>query len=58
MTLSLHTSGASAQLENEEKQFIREGFEDDDWGRNWEALMGNGVPLANNPFIWELKMEV
>ncbi len=34
------------------------GIQDDVWGRNWKALMGNRVPLANNPSIWEVKMEV
>lgn len=58
MTLFLHTSSASAQLENGERQFIREGFEDDVWGRNWEVLRGNKAPLTNNPLIWELKVEV
>lgn len=42
----------------EKERFIREGFEDDVWGRNWEVLRENWVPLTNNPFIWELKVEV
>lgn len=32
----------------EKERFIREGFEDDVWGRNWEVLRENWVPLIHS----------
>lgn len=55
VTPFLHISNTSAQLENWKR---RKRFEDDVWGKNWEAPMRNRVPLTNNPPIWELKVEV
>lgn len=51
----MHISNTSVQLENWKR---RKRFEDDVWGKNWEAPMRNRVPLTNNPPIWELKVEV